>query len=148
MPFSKKSLACVVVLVTREDTLPPASRGVKEFYLCELAGQGDMHSVLEMRHVHLVAPPQVYLCGLWLEELLSDTLDDAQRVRLVAIFFEIIFERAILLSIQSTSLMWLYRLNFIYLRSMRLFGIRVAAAITQHSFVLLIGCLRAVRHRG
>jgi hypothetical protein len=99
-----------------------------------------MHSVLKMRHVYLVAPAQVYLRGLWLEKLLSDTLDDAQRVRLVAIFFEIIFERAILLSIQSTSLLCLYRLNLIYLRSMTLFGIRVAAAMCQHSFHLLIGC--------
>lgn len=148
MPFSEKFLARVVVLITRVNTLPPASRGVKEFYLGELPGQGDMQSVLEMRHVHLVAPAQVYLRGLRLEELLSDTLDDAQRVRLVAIFFEIIFKRAILLSIQSTSLLCLYRLNLIYLRSMALFGIRVTAAISQHSFHLLIGCLRAVRHRG
>ena len=64
MPFSENSLACVVVLITRENTLPPASRGVKEFNLGELPGQGDMHSVLEMRHVHLVAPAQVNLRGL------------------------------------------------------------------------------------
>ena len=77
MPFSEKSLACVVVLITREYTLPPASRGVKEFYLGELPGQGDMHSVFEMGHVHLVSPAQVYLCGFRLVKLSSDTLDDA-----------------------------------------------------------------------
>ena len=71
---------CVVVLITREYTLPPARHGVKEFYLSELAGQGDMHSVFEMGHVHLVAPAQVYLRGLRLKKLPSDTLDDAQRV--------------------------------------------------------------------
>ena len=77
MPFSEKSLACVVVLITREYALPPASRGVKEFYLGELPGQGDMHSVFEMSHVHLVSPAQVYLCGFRLVKLSSDTLDDA-----------------------------------------------------------------------
>jgi hypothetical protein len=48
VPFSENSLARVVVLITRENTLPPASRGFKEFYLGELPGQWDMNSVLEM----------------------------------------------------------------------------------------------------
>jgi hypothetical protein len=131
VPFSEKSLACVVVLITREHTLSPASRGVKEFYLGELPGQGDMHSVFEMGHVHLVSPAQMYLCGFRLVKLSSDTLDDAQRVQLVAIFFDIIFLRAILNS--STSPLCLNRLHLIYLRRMALFGIGVAAALCQPS---------------
>jgi hypothetical protein len=140
VPFSEKSLACVVVLITREHTLPPASRGVKEFYLGELPGQGDMHSVFEMGHVHLVSPAQVYLRGFRLVKLSSDTLDDAQRVRLVAIFFDIIFLRAILNISQSTSSLCLNRLHLIYLRRMALFGIGVAAALCQHSFPQLNRC--------
>jgi len=140
VPFSEKSLASVVVLITREHTLPPTSRGVKEFYLGELPGQGDMHSVFEMGHVHLVSPAQVNLRGFRLVKLSSDTLDDAQRVRLVAIFFDIIFLRAILNISQSTSSLCLNRLHLIYLRRMALFGIGVAAALCQHSFPQLNRC--------
>ena len=113
-----------------------------------MPGQGDMHSVFKMGHVYLVSPAQVYLRGFRLVKLSSDTLDDAQRVRLVAIFFDIIFLRAILNSSQSTSLLCLNRLHLIYLRRMALFGIGVAAALCMHSFPQLIRCYRAAWHRG
>lgn len=86
VPLSKYFLALKVILIAREDALPPTCFLIEKFDLSIISAQGHMHAAFKHAHVDLIAGAEMQSDGIMDPEPLPHPVHQVRLHHLIFFF--------------------------------------------------------------